>query len=99
MRCTLGGALLGRRKTGFWVTREAGRIPEAAVIVLNSGKCLWDNRFLIEAMPGSGVTATRPQAAAHCWRARLCPARLPLDRAAGGCDATRSRFLRLNSVS
>lgn len=55
-RCTLGGALIGRRKQGFWVTREAARIPEAAVILPEGGEILWDRRFVVRAAPGSRVT-------------------------------------------
>lgn len=58
VRCTLGGALLGRRKTGFWVTREAARIAAAPQVVPESGKLLWDNRFLVEAAVGAAVTPT-----------------------------------------
>ena len=56
-RRTLGGAVAGRRKRDFWVTRELGRIPAAPVIVPESGRILWDRRFLIEAAPGSLVSA------------------------------------------
>ena len=55
-RCTLGGALIGRRKQGFWVTREAARIPDAAVILPEGGEILWDSRFIVRAAPGSRVT-------------------------------------------
>ena len=58
VRCTLGGALLGRRKTGFWVTREAARIDAAPRLVPESGKLLWDNRFFVEAAAGAAVTPT-----------------------------------------
>ena len=58
VRCTLGGALLGRRKTGFWVTREAARIAAAPQTVPETGKLLWDNRFLVTAQPGAMVTPT-----------------------------------------
>ena len=58
VRCTLGGALLGRRKTGFWVTREAARIATAPQEVPESGKLLWDNRFLVEVAAGAMVTPT-----------------------------------------
>ncbi len=61
-RRTLAGALVGRRKATLWITREAGRIPDQAAIVPGTGKLLWDNRFMIEAAPGSRVEAagTRP---------------------------------------
>ena len=58
VRCTLGGALLGRRKAGFWVTREAARIAAAPQQVPESGKLLWDNRFLVESVAGAMVTPT-----------------------------------------
>ena len=55
VRCTLGGALMGRRKRGFYVCREAGRISPEPLIVPDSGKALWDGRFLITAAPGAAV--------------------------------------------
>lgn len=55
-RRTLGGALVGRRKNDFWVTREAARIAPEPLKVPDSGEALWDNRFLVEAPPGSLVT-------------------------------------------
>lgn len=56
VRCTLGGAILGRRKAGFWVTREAARVEPDPQVVSETGKLLWDNRFLIEAVPGTRVS-------------------------------------------
>jgi tRNA(Ile)-lysidine synthase len=55
VRCTLGGALMGRRKHGFYVCREAGRIAAEPLIVPDTGKALWDGRFLITAAPGTTV--------------------------------------------
>lgn len=55
-RCTLGGALIGRRKHGFWVTREAGRIANGDLLLPESGEIVWDNRFLVRAVPGSRIT-------------------------------------------
>lgn len=55
VRCTLGGALLGRRKQGFWVTREASRIPPDPLVIPESGSAVWDGRFLIKAAPGTTV--------------------------------------------
>lgn len=65
-RCTLGGALIGRRKTGIWVTREAARISEEPVVLPEGGETLWDNRFRITAAPGSRITpaGNRPMAEA-----------------------------------
>lgn len=57
VRCTLAGALLGRRKTGFWVTREAARISPEPLIVPAAGRALWDGRFLVTAPPGTRITA------------------------------------------
>jgi len=61
-RCTLGGALLGRRQKSFWITREPGRIDPTPLRVPDSGTILWDGRFRITAPPGAAVTpaATRP---------------------------------------
>ena len=98
VRCTLGGALLGRRKTGFWLTREAARIAGSPLIITESGKCLWDNRFLIEAQPGTSVTptATRkvpPIPGVPVYAQRACPWIEQPD----GAPPSRCRFLRLNS--
>ncbi len=78
VRCTLGGALLGRRKAGFWVTREAARIAADPLIVPESGKLLWDKRFMIEAAAGSTVTpvASRklpPMPGVPVYAQRACP--------------------------
>lgn len=54
-RCTLAGAILGKRKAKFWVTREAARIDAAPQIVPESGEMLWDGRFAIMAPEGSRV--------------------------------------------
>ncbi len=56
VRCTLGGAVLGRRKESFWVTREAGRIARMPLRIMGEGAVVWDGRFLIEAPEGSIVT-------------------------------------------
>lgn len=98
VRCTLGGALLGRRKAGFWVTREAGRIAVSPQTVPETGKLLWDKRFLIEAVPGSTVapTAARkvppiPGVPVHAQRA--CPWIEQPD----GAPPPRIRFMGLHS--
>jgi hypothetical protein len=46
---------MGRRKHGFWVCREAGRIPPEPLIIPETGKALWDGRFLVTAAPGASV--------------------------------------------
>lgn len=98
VRCTLGGALLGRRKTGFWVTREQARIMVAEQTVPESGKLLWDNRFLVEAVPGSTVSPTagrkRPaMPGVPIYAQRACPW---IDQPPGA-PPPRTSFLRLNS--
>jgi tRNA(Ile)-lysidine synthase len=55
VRCTLGGALMGRRKQGFWAAREPGRLSSEAVVVPESGTVVWDGRFRIVAAPGSTI--------------------------------------------
>ena len=57
VRCTLGGAVLGRRKMGFWVTREAARIAAEPLVIPAAGTAIWDGRFRIEASPGAKVRA------------------------------------------
>jgi tRNA(Ile)-lysidine synthase len=56
LRRTLGGIVAGRRKHGFWVAREPGRLAAAPVTVPETGRLLWDARFVIVAAPGSTVT-------------------------------------------
>jgi tRNA(Ile)-lysidine synthase len=97
VRCTLGGALLGRRKTGFWVTREAGRIDPAPQLLPEDGKLLWDNRFLVDAVPGAVVTATAlrklppvPGVPVYAQRAA------PWVEQPAGAPPHHARFLRLN---
>ena len=98
VRCTLGGALLGRRKTSFWVTRELGRIPAMPQVVPASGKVMWDNRFLVEAAPGSQVTAVADRKLAALpgvpvYAQRACP----WVEQPAGAPAPRISFLRLTS--
>jgi tRNA(Ile)-lysidine synthase len=57
VRCTLGGALLGRRKQGFWAAREAGRLSPVPLVIPESGAAVWDGRFLVTAAPGASVSA------------------------------------------
>jgi len=98
VRSTLGGALLGRRKTGFWVTREPSRIDGVPHSVPESGKLLWDKRFLIEAVPGAVVTPTAlrkvppiPGVPIYAQRSR------PWIEQPPDAPAPSTRFLRLNS--
>jgi tRNA(Ile)-lysidine synthase len=56
VRCTLGGALLGRRKQSFWVAREPGRVSPEPLVIPDSGSAVWDGRFLVTAAPGASVS-------------------------------------------
>lgn len=98
VRCTLAGALLGRRKSSFWVTREAARIEAVTRIVPHTGKLLWDNRFLVEAAPGAQVTPTAsrklpPIPGVPVYAQRACPW---VEQPPEG-PPPRSCFLRLNT--
>lgn len=55
-RCTLGGAVIGRRAQGFWITREAARIDASPVLLPEGGEIIWDKRFRVTGAPGSCVT-------------------------------------------
>jgi tRNA(Ile)-lysidine synthase len=57
VRCTLGGALLGRRKQGFWAAREVGRVSPVPLVIPESGTAVWDGRFRVTAAPGASVSA------------------------------------------
>jgi tRNA(Ile)-lysidine synthase len=57
VRCTLGGALLGRRKRAFWAAREAGRVSPVPLVIPESGTAVWDGRFRVTAAPGASVSA------------------------------------------
>lgn len=58
VRCTLGGAILGRRKGLVWVTREEARISPEPLIIREAGEALWDGRFMVKAPPGTRVRAS-----------------------------------------
>jgi tRNA(Ile)-lysidine synthase len=98
-RCTLAGAILGRRTDRFWVAREPARISDQQQVVDGSGRCLWDGRFLIEAPPGAVIAPDRsgrrcadeaaPAVARQSW-----PGVSP---AAGTTGPVRVTFLRLGS--
>ena len=57
VRCTLGGALMGRRKIGFWAAREVARVSPEPLIIPEGGSAIWDGRFLVTAAPGASVMA------------------------------------------
>jgi len=57
VRCTLGGAILGRRKEEIWVAREEARIAPEPLVIPEAGEALWDGRFRITAPPGTKVSA------------------------------------------
>jgi tRNA(Ile)-lysidine synthase len=98
-RCTLAGAVLGRRKAQFWVTREAARIDAVTQIVPASGKMLWDGRFSISAPEGSTVIPAGDARIAlgedvPAFARRAYPiVHVPQD--AAGSGAARVAFLRI----
>jgi len=99
VRCTLAGALLGRRKTGIWVTREPGRVQTNPEIVPESGKLLWDKRFLVETAPGSKVS---PSAGRKTLVAGGAPvfARMAypwVEQPPDAAEPPRIRFLRITA--
>ena len=79
------------------MTRETGRIDAAPQPVPDSGKFLWDNRFLVEAEAGAMV---RPMGSRKLpalpgvpvWAQRACPWVLQSPEAA----PPQVTFLRLN---
>lgn len=100
VRCTLGGALLGRRKQSFWVTREAARIAPEPLIIPADGTATWDGRFRIEAAPGAIVKATGGGTWAHggevpAFVRRAYPI---IEQPAGASEPPRIAFLRLVPV-
>ncbi len=98
VRCTLGGALLGRRKTSFWVTRESARIAKAPQVVPPTGKVMWDNRFLVEAAPGARVTpAAQRKLPAIPGVPVYAQKAFPWVEQPAGAPAPRISFLRLNA--
>lgn len=58
-RRSLGGVLFALRKTSLLVGREPGRIPAGASEIPASGRLLWDNRFWVEAAPGTFARLAR----------------------------------------
>ena len=102
VRCTLGGAVLGRRKQGFWVTREAARISAEPLVIPATGVAIWDGRFRIEASPGATVRAAGDGAMALALGEEL-PAFVrrayPLvEQAEGAQEQPRVTFQRLIPV-
>ena len=97
MRRTLGGALLGRRKQGFWVTREPARVTAAPLTVPVSGRAVWDGRFLVDAPPGATVIPAgerQPELGpgVPVYAKRAYPW---VDLPAGAAKTVEIRFLRL----
>jgi len=100
VRCTLGGALLGRRKQGFWVTREAARIAAEPLIIPAEGTAIWDGRFHVTAAPGTAVRAAGDEAVAisediPAFVRRTYPL---VQQPEGSLEAPRIAFLRLAPV-
>ena len=96
-RCTLAGAVVGKRKMEFWVTREASRIDPAPVTIRNGVPAVWDQRFRIEAPDGSTIgpagEVTVPLDSTVPVHARRAYPLVKLPETAGG--AAKVSFLRL----
>jgi tRNA(Ile)-lysidine synthase len=100
VRCTLGGAVLGRRKQGFWVTREAARIAAEPLIIPAGGAAVWDGRFHVTAAPGAAVRAAgdEPVAISEDVPAFVRRAYPVVQQPEGSPEAPRIAFLRLAPV-
>lgn len=98
-RRTLAGAVVGRRKTSFWVTREASRIDPVPVTIRDGAPILWDGRFLVEAPNGATVgpagEAAAPLNARVPVHARRAYPLITLPETVG--DTAKVSFLRLAS--
>ena len=100
VRCTLSGAVLGRRKNEIWVTREAARIDRAPLTIGETGLAIWDGRFAISAPVGSTVGAAgengvEKSAGVPIYARRAYPAITLPDGSAGQGEAVTVTFLRL----
>lgn len=97
VRCTLGGALMGRRKHGFWAAREAARVSPIPLVVPDSGTAVWDGRFLVKAAPGSSVTPAgrSPLPLAENVPAFVRRAYPQVEQPAGTLERPQIAFLRL----
>lgn len=96
-RCTLGGAVVGKRKSTFWVTRETARIDSRPVVLENGHEIIWDGRFAITGPGGATVTAAgeggvtfERDVPVHARRAYPRISAIDIDP-----DAIKVRFLRL----
>ncbi len=100
IRCTLGGALIGRRRSGFWVTRETARIAPHPVRLPQCGEILWDNRFRVRATPGSRITPAgdRPVGAAADVPVFARSALPFVEQPPGAAGPVEIRFLRLSGT-
>ena len=97
-RRTLAGAIAGRRKTSFWVTREAARIDAEPLIIGDGARAIWDGRFAIEAPEGSAITPAGDRAplleqAVPVYARRAYPVVFVPESAKGRVNV---RFLRLS---
>lgn len=99
-RCTLGGALIGRRKSGFWLTRETARIAPDPVRLPQCGEIMWDNRFRVRATPGSRITpaGNRTVGAAADVPAFARSALPFVEQPPGVAGPVEIRFLRLSGA-
>jgi tRNA(Ile)-lysidine synthase len=97
VRCTLGGALIGRRKSGFWAAREIARVSLEPLVIPESGSAIWDGRFLVTAAPGACVMpAGRAQAPVGEDVPSFVRRTYPhVQQPAGATEAPRIDFLRI----
>ncbi len=96
-RCTLAGAVVGKRKHEFWVTREVSRIDPSPLTIHGGVPAVWDQRFQIEAPEGATVgpagEVTVPMDSSVPVHARRAYPLVKLPETAGG--TAKVSFLRL----
>lgn len=100
-RCTLGGAIAGRRKREFWVTREAARIDPVPRRIGSEGRTIWDGRFLVTGPKGTMVGPAGSglplwTEGTPVYARRSCP---EIVLPAGVASGVRVEFLRLQSLN
>lgn len=97
VRCTLGGALMGRRKLGFWAAREVARVSPEPLVIPEGGSAIWDGRFLVTAAPGSSVVPAghAPVPLGEDVPSFVRRAYPHVQQPAGATEAPRIDFLRI----
>ena len=54
-RRTLGGLIFAGRRHDILIAREPGRISEETIVILSSGKVVWDGRFVVQGPEGAEI--------------------------------------------